>query len=427
MPPTRTGVALALLLAGWPVQAAVLRMFVTSTTCTGDLGSCTAAVGDSGLEAGDNLCQEMADGAGLNPGGTAVFRAWLSTSTTGAWCHIQGLAGTRGGGSPCDGAAQPGAGPWVRLDGLPWAADLAGLGAVESLLVLSPPSLDEQGVPIESPFLVWTGSNDQGLHQPFSPEPPVGGGGTCDGWTSATTDFRGTVGDTHAVRDDWSALNGTLCNAPARLLCLEAGVGDRVAVAETAAALAFVTSEGGTGDLLSWLDEDDPVLDEPMEAADEECRDLAAAAGLPFPGEFTAWLSDTSTDARDRFDQPFGWKRLDGMPVADDEADLVDGAITTSILVTDALEYTRLTAFTGSTIAGVDSSLNCVDWTSSSATGNTGKSGDSAYTDADWSSKPVGRNCSVPDTRLYCLGTREVLFWDGFELGDERRWSDVVP
>jgi hypothetical protein len=59
--------------------------------------------------------------------------------------------------------------------------------------------------------------------------------------------------------------------------------------------------------------------------ADEFCMAQAAQAALP--GTFVAWLSDATTDARDRIVGSDGWIRTDGEPFADSLDDLVAGNI----------------------------------------------------------------------------------------------------
>ena len=66
-----------------------------------------------GLAAGDNICRVLAGNAGLPNANT--YRAWLSTASTDAYCHVQGQTGKRATG--CVGTAVP-AGPWYRYDGI---------------------------------------------------------------------------------------------------------------------------------------------------------------------------------------------------------------------------------------------------------------------------------------------------------------------
>ena len=74
----------------------------------------------SGAAAADEVCQGLAATAAIP--NAANFRAWLSTSTSDAYCRVQGLSGQRGTG--CGGGPQPGAGPWQLVDGRPLSAVL---------------------------------------------------------------------------------------------------------------------------------------------------------------------------------------------------------------------------------------------------------------------------------------------------------------
>ncbi len=56
-----------------------------------------------------------------------------------------------------------------------------------------------------------------------------------------------------------------------------------------------------------------------LEGADETCAQDAEAAGLD--GTYRAWLSTTTTDARDRLGSARGWVRIDGYPIADTAED----------------------------------------------------------------------------------------------------------
>jgi hypothetical protein len=60
-----------------------------------------------------------------------------------------------------------------------------------------------------------------------------------------------------------------------------------------------------------------------LAGADEKCQTLADGAGLD--GTFVAWLSDSTTDARDRLGTARGWVRTDGKPFADTVADIAAG------------------------------------------------------------------------------------------------------
>ena len=69
-------------------------MFVTSVFGSTNLSTWPQAQGQTGLAAGDAICQTLAhDGAGLPT--WQDFRAWLSTSTEDAYCRVAGFDGLK--------------------------------------------------------------------------------------------------------------------------------------------------------------------------------------------------------------------------------------------------------------------------------------------------------------------------------------------
>ena len=87
----------------------------------------------------------------------------------------------------------------------------------------------------------------------------------------------------------------------------------------------FVTSTTTTGNI-----QHDGLTG--LAAADSICNERASSAGLP--GTYMAWLSSGSASARDRLDcthDDVPFVRVDGVTVANDWADLVDGSLTARI------------------------------------------------------------------------------------------------
>lgn len=152
------------------------RVFVTSTTYAGAIGSVNAA---------DAQCQSSATAAGLK----GVFRAWLSDSTSNAYDRISDV------------------GPWYTTsDGIAFAAksDLRRAPAAELL--------DEYaGYPDPAALGAWSGSNADGIAT----------SNDCDGWTNAGGNIHGTVGT--ALSDKTWGGGGALlaCNAKAPLICFQ--------------------------------------------------------------------------------------------------------------------------------------------------------------------------------------------------------------
>jgi len=180
----------SLLAAIDPLQAAKLKMFVTSVQGTGDLGSWADAGSATGLAAGDVICQARAAAAGLaNP---TAFRAWLSDASTDAHCRVHNLVSQRA--SNCALVSLPAAtGPWWRTDGKPFDHELPELLS-PTHEVLTTPRHDEFGAMIASEYM-WTGTNALGA---------VRLDYHCLGWTSAGESDRAYLGDSTFSAFHWT-------------------------------------------------------------------------------------------------------------------------------------------------------------------------------------------------------------------------------
>lgn len=107
-----------------------------------------------------------------------------------------------------------------------------------------------------------------------------------------------------------------------------------------------------------------------LDGGDNICNARARAAGLP--GTYTAWLSSSVTNARDRVTQAsVPYQRTDGVQVVDDFADLLDCSDTcldAPILLTEFGAFGSIVAWTGTDQTGGKGYLNqCGDWTTSNA------------------------------------------------------------
>jgi hypothetical protein len=123
----------------------------------------------------------------------------------------------------------------------------------------------------------------------------------------------------------------------------------------------FITSEGWEGDLGG------------VAGADLKCQTAAVADGNVVPtGEYLAWISDLDGNSPStnfvQSDAPY--IRPDGTKVADDYADLTDGALLAGIFVDEfgsvrgATSVWTGTAADGTAIEGAAEDVNCVGWTS---------------------------------------------------------------
>lgn len=228
-------------LSGTPAAAVKRRAFVTSVSGTGNLASWVASGGLTGLAAADNICRVRAVSGGLPNGDN--YRAWLSTSATDAYCHVQGLTGKRS--NQCNGAPQPGAGPWYLANGVSYfTGSLAELTGPEGT-IHRPVLLDELGDEVGSNAqMYWTGTSVIGT-----------GVGTndCGDWTSASNASFGQQGAALGSAVVWTDRLVARCDASLRLLCLEPGASEpQPRLGWTPGALAFVTSSTGPGDLSTW-------------------------------------------------------------------------------------------------------------------------------------------------------------------------------
>ena len=165
-----------------------MRAFVTSVSGTGNLGSWPDASGQTGLAAGDAICQARARAAGLEP--AHGFRAWLSDSSDDAYCRIHGLTGKKA--ALCGQSTLPvDAGPWVRTDGYPFAPKLVDMLAPR-FGVYTPARFDEMGNEIPGTARYFTGTLETGEGQSYFCGDWTIGDGSSVGW-SGRTSWTGSV------------------------------------------------------------------------------------------------------------------------------------------------------------------------------------------------------------------------------------------
>lgn len=102
-----------------------------------------------------------------------------------------------------------------------------------------------------------------------------------------------------------------------------------------------------------------------LRGGDEICEELAEASSLP-SGRYIAWLSDSTTDAKDRLGDASGWLRPDGRPFAASQADLLSENILYPISMDENGEMLASweVGFTGTDKKGERTTHHCDDWTS---------------------------------------------------------------
>jgi hypothetical protein len=183
----------------------------------------------------------------------------------------------------------------------------------------------------------------------------------------------------------------------------------------------FVTSTTGTGNLSLWPEAGGRSG---IVAGDAICQARAAAAGLPDPTTYVAWLSDTRTDAYCRVfglsgtkatkcgqdTLPVGagpWTRTDGVPFASTiEAALADNRILsppsideTGHVVSTATALDSELIFTDTNPDGTFGGSACANWTS---TASLALAGDAFSAAGDWSS--IGEDVGCENVaHLVCL------------------------
>ena len=380
------------------------HIFMTSSTGAGELSTWPGAAGATGLQAADAICRAHADAGSLE--GADDYVAWLSDTTSDAYCRAHGLNGTRSG--MCGQEQEPiGAGPWSRVDGspamdvLPLSTGVPGLPGYQPRHVL----FDEAGQPI--PFddvnfrtdLAFTATDSNGEFT----------GSSCGDWTSTTGEVM--LGSAYY---GYGGLSGFIwdCDRALRLVCLRKGQhGAPIARhLPPSARIVFASATTGNGDLGSWPHAGGTSG---LEAGDAICRSEAIAAGLPLPGSYKAWLSSSSVAARGRFGFDGPWYRVDGVRVTASIADLVDGFLDAPIQMTaTGAELDRDAVWTGSNPDGTDSGSNCGGWRSTSGFGAIGMT---SAAEERWSKNFINMGCAADLARLYCLADNDSLHLDGFD------------
>ena len=391
------------------VAAGERLAFATSVTGTGDLGSWPDAGSAVGTEAGDAICQARATAAGLaNP---SNFVAWISDSSDDAYCRLHGLSGTKAGN--CGQPALPvAAGPWLQTDGVPFGATIDQLLLPHGVLYTAL-QVDEFGSALPDFARFFTATDADGSRRTNQT--------TCGDWQSAASQLT-TTGWEERSTHGWTNSGGNNCSTTAHLVCLESQVGPPLPPFAMRGRLAFVTSVTGNGDLGSWPDAGGSTG---IDAGDAICQTRASAAGLEQPSTFMAWLSHGATDAVDRFVHDGRWVRPDGIPVAENKADLIDGVLFAPINVTESGAYLgNWLVWTGTGFSGTETGTDCSGWTFSD--GGTSGTGGTANDLRFWTA-PSSRTCNFGAGRLYCFSDAEPpIFDDGFESGDTSAWSSTV-
>jgi hypothetical protein len=169
--------------------------------------------------------------------------------------------------------------------------------------------------------------------------------------------------------------------------------------------VVFVTSEDFTGDLITEAKNHGikGKIKSSLDAADKMCTKFANDAGLP--GEaYTAWLSDSTTDAENRVTQAtVPYVLVDGTQVADDFSDLT--FCPSSICLDHAINLDENESgvsggvWTGTNAFGQSSPRHCSNW--NQAAGASGGGGLSYEVKTHWTQQ-FNKPCTTYN-RLYCF------------------------
>lgn len=363
-----------------------LLVFVTSVSGDGDLNSWADAGGNTGLAAGDAICQARASAAGL----TGTFVAWLSDSNNDAYCRVHNLAGKKS--ANCGQGTLPvAAGPWIRTDSFPFSE------TIDQLLggkVYVPVRYDEFGNLFSVNSFYFTNTYNDGTVHPSDPS-------SCSNWTNNSSSAIAGGGATDLTSGMWTNHYYYSCSATSpRLLCMQTGVGPSLPSFASTGKKVFLASVSGNGNLSTWADAGGNTG---LAAGDAICQARAAAVGLANAADFKAWLSSSTVDAKDRLISDGPWVRLDGVNVANNKADLIDGSLFTSISQTEAGYYLgNYGVWTGTGSDGVKSADTCSDWTSAS-NAVLGEMGIAGNAGSGWSAPGGGARCDGTYLHLYCL------------------------
>ena len=321
------------------------QVFVTSVKGSGNLSTWDDANGKTGIEAGDAICQARAQAAGLQ----GTFVAWLSDEQNDAYCRVHGLSGKKS--DNCGQTSLPvNAGPWVRTDGFPFAP--AALQLFEEGVVYSGLTTDEFSQTEQRWY--FTGTRTSGILTTYG-----NSSHSCENWTNSS-DQNDAAGSVSSFEGRWSSSTSQSCSGNSQLVCFETGPGPALPPFVRPGKKSFLTSIEGTGNLSTWTGADGKTG---IEAGDAVCRNLARQAGLENADHFKAWLSNNTTNAGDGIQSDGPWVRLDGILIAENKDDLVNGRLLTILKLTEKGIYSNESyAWTGTPAIGIQIDKTCGNW-----------------------------------------------------------------
>ena len=191
---------------------------------------------------------------------------------------------------------------------------------------------------------------------------------------------------------DIDALQAQVDALTARLQDLEPGTGG-----SDTEKIVFISSATYTGNLNG------------LNGAHQKCNMLAAIASLP--GTYKAWLSDDTgvhTPPRDFITALVPYVRVDGVPIANDWVDLLDGSLAAPINIDENGDATTTSAVWTHTQAngGIVGGLPCArggsPWSNADSVDEVGV-GNPQSTTSEWSFMPPAEQACSQNLALYCF------------------------
>lgn len=137
-----------------------------------------------------------------------------------------------------------------------------------------------------------------------------------------------------------------------------------------------------------------------LTGGDAICNTLAGAAGLG--GTFVAWLSDSTTDAKDRLTGAGPFVSVTGFLIGNDVVDLTDGLVGAISRDENNQPVSVTGVWTGTHWDGTWYGLDCQAWTSNMNGGSVrGRSGNKGSSGTSWTSFADG--VCFSKRHLYCF------------------------
>jgi hypothetical protein len=211
-----------------------------------------------------------------------------------------------------------------------------------------------------------------------------GVGGSFASSSQFNSTFSGPLGVTYTLR--WTVTNS----------CGSVAFDEMTVSFQTPTKRVFMTASSGTGNLNTWTNAGGLSG---LAAADRICKfdsNNPLGAGN---GNWKAWLSTTTVDAKDRI-QDAVYKQVDNVTIiANNKADLTDGTIVNPIST-----LSNIPVFTGTNPSGnydgppffgnLSPNANCSEWTTSANSGTNGIYGRSNATNSEWTLYTFNYGCN---------------------------------